>query len=396
VSLAVRLLNQLGSRPATALRLAGLLGLIFWQTQATAAARFHGQGLAIGVMLAVASLGWIVWAWRLGESRQILGRGSDWELWLMAVGGGLLVGISPSGPSNVFVFVAAFSSAARVGIPRGFIICGLAIAAVGVSWIVYHDGGLGVLAYSLGLIATSFGGAQRYDGIVRRDQAELLLAQSQRSYEEQLRAAKLEASSTLARDIHDVLAHALAGLTIQLEATTALLENGADAQTVLPRVRRAHALAREGLRETRLAVGVLRGEDSALSPAAVRIEALVGDFTAAGGVAELHLDGARERLTGAVGDAAVRIVQETLTNVTKHSPGARVSIAVTTGLPLSLTVHSHTPAGVNAQRGSLASSGGGYGITGMRERAEALGGSLAAGPTADGWLVRAVLGAEAA
>jgi signal transduction histidine kinase len=389
----VRPLDQLGFRPATALRLAGLLGLIFWQTRATPAAGFHGQGLAITVMLAVASLGWIVWAWSLGELRPTLGHGSDWELWLMAAAGGLLVGVSPSGPSNVFVFVAAFSSAARVGIPRGFLICGVAIAAVCASWIIYDDGGLGVLAYSLGLIATSFGGAQRYDGIVRRDQAELLLAQSQRSHEEQLRTAQLEASSAMAREIHDVLAHALAGLTIQLEATTALLENGADAETILPRVRRAHELAREGLRETRLAVGALRGEDSVVVPAVSRIEALVGDFVAGGGAAELWLDDAREQLTGAVGDAAVRIVQEALTNVTKHSPGARVSVAVTPGPPLSLTVHSRVPAQVTARRGSLAASGGGYGIAGMRERAEQLGGSLAAGSTPDGWLVSAVLGA---
>jgi signal transduction histidine kinase len=388
----VRLLYQLGSRPATALRLAGLLGLIFWQTQATPAAGLHGQGLAITVMLAVASLGWVVWAWSLGESRQILGDGSDWELWLMAAGGGLLVGVSPSGPSNVFVFVAAFSSAARVGIPRGFLICGVAIAAVCASWIIYDDGGLGVLAYSLGLIATSFGGAQRYDALIRREQAELLLAQSQRSHEEALRNAKLEESSRIAREIHDVLAHSLAGLTIQLEATAALIENGAGADTVLPRVRRAHELAREGLRETRLAVGALRGADSPVVPAVSRIEALVGDFRAAGGEVELSLVGAREALSGPTGDAAVRIIQEALTNVSKHSPGASVFVNVTAGPPLSLTVHSHAPAAVAARRSSLAASGGGYGIAGMRERAQELGGSLAAGPTADGWLLSAVLG----
>ena len=83
---------------------------------------------------------------------------------------------------------------------------------------------------------------------VRAEQAELLLAQTQRSHEEQLRAARLEESTRIAREIHDVLAHTLAGLTIQLEATSSLIEQGADRDTVLARVQRAHALAREGLR----------------------------------------------------------------------------------------------------------------------------------------------------
>ena len=71
-----------------------------------------------------------------------------------------------------------------------------------------------------------------------------------------------------------MLAHALAGLTIQLEATSALIEQGADRATLLERVRRAHEFAREGLRETRRAVGALRGDPSASVRAG--IEALVG------------------------------------------------------------------------------------------------------------------------
>jgi signal transduction histidine kinase len=388
----VRSLDKLGSRPATALRLVGLLGFIYWQTQTPAPAGFHGRGLAITVMLAGASVGWVVWSVTVGENWSSE-RGLTWDLLLMAVCGGLMIGASSSGPANVFVFVAAFSAGARVPVPRAFIVAGVAIVAVGVSWVVYDVGGPGYLAYALGLVATTFGGGQRYDALIRREQAELLLAQTQRSHEEQLRNAKLEESSRIAREIHDVLAHSLAGLTIQLEATAALIENGADADTVLPRVRRAYELAREGLRETRLAVGALRSEDAIVVPAAARIETLVGDFRAAGSEVALQLDGAREQLIGPAGNATVRIIQEALTNVTKHSPGASVSVSVTAGPPLSLTVQSRVPAEVAAQRSSLSASGGGYGIAGMRERAEELGGSLAAGPTADGWLVSAVLGA---
>jgi signal transduction histidine kinase len=382
--------DKLRSRPATALRLAGLLGFVYWQTQSTDPAGLHGRGLAITLMLAGAAIAWIAWGWTIGESWSSE-RGLSWDVLLMAICGGLMIGASTSGPANVFVFVAAFTAGARVGVPRALLLTALAVIAVATSWEVYDDGGLGVLAYALGLIATTFGGAQRHDSTVRREQAELLLAQTQRSHEEQLRNLKLQESSRMAREIHDVLAHSLAGLTIQLEATAALIEGGADSATILPRVRRAHELAREGLRETRLAVGALRGEGTPVVPAAARIEALVADFRASGQAIELTLAGPRERLSGPAADAAVRIIQESITNVTKHSPRARVAIRVEAGPPLQVRVTSHAGAGVAVGHAALAGSGGGYGIAGMRERAEELGGSFRAGPTADGWSVEATI-----
>ncbi len=117
-----------------------------------------------------------------------------------------------------------------------------------------------MVAYALGFCAVALAGTNLRQLNLRAEQAELLLAQTQRSHEEQLRAARLEESARIARDIHDVLAHSLAGLTIQLEATDALLAQGADTETIRARVQRAHELAREGLRETRRAVGALRGD----------------------------------------------------------------------------------------------------------------------------------------
>ena len=76
-----------------------------------------------------------------------------------------------------------------------------------------------LLAYTLGIAAALLAASNSRQTVVRAEQAELLLAQTQRSHEEQLRAARLEESTRIAREIHDVLAHTLAGLTIQLEAT---------------------------------------------------------------------------------------------------------------------------------------------------------------------------------
>jgi signal transduction histidine kinase len=227
--------------------------------------------------------------------------------------------------------------------------------------------------------------------VVRAEQAELLLAQTQRSHEEQLRAARLEETTRAAREIHDVLAHALAGLTIQLEATSSLIEQGADRDAVLARVRRAHELAREGLRETRLAVGALRG-DPVSAPRG--IEALVAEYrTTTDAAAQLTIDGDRARLAGPTGQAVLRVVQEALTNVRKHAPGADVSVTVHAGqesddeVVVRVDDHPSGSVGGPSPAGSLATAGGGYGLQGMRERAEALGGTVSAGAEGDGWRV---------
>jgi signal transduction histidine kinase len=269
----------------------------------------------------------------------------------------------------------------------------LGTVALAVGDAIYHNLGVGLLAYSLGFAASALAASNSRQSVKRAEQAELLLAQSQRSQEERLRSARLEESTRIAREIHDVLAHALAGLTIQLEATSALIDQGADRSEVLARVQRAHELAKEGLRETRLAVGALRG-DTVAAPAAV--EALVAEYRAEGDApVQLAMDGDRDRLAGPAGQAVLRVVQEALTNVRKHAPGAAVSVTVDAGAQagdeIVVVVRDRPPepslAPAAAGSSSLAATGGGYGVEGMRERARGLGGTLSAGPDGDGWRV---------
>ena len=195
----------------------------------------------------------------------------------MAGAGGLLCGASPDSAASAFVFVAIVSAGVRVELARAVWVAVAGTVALAIGDIVYGNVGIGLLAYTLGFAASVLAASTSRQSVERAEQAELLLAQTQRSHEEQVRAARLEESTRIAREIHDVLAHALAGLTIQLEATTSLIEQGADRSEVLARVQRAHELARDGLRETRLAVGALRG-DPVSAPAG--IEALVADYRA--------------------------------------------------------------------------------------------------------------------
>ena len=211
----------------------------------------------------------------------------------------------------------------------------------------------------------------------RAEQAELLLAQTQRSHEEQLRAARLEESTRIAREIHDVLAHALAGLTIQLEATSALIEQGADRTDVLARVQRAHELASEGLRETRLAVGALRG-DAVAAPAAV--EALVAEYRAEGGrsgradhrrrprpARRPDRPGGASRRPGGPHQRAQARAGRGRVGRRVHAGDARRR-RVVAGRRRTAPPCPAWHAG-RRSRAPLAQTGGGYGVEGMRERA---------------------------
>ena len=102
----------------------------------------------------------------------------------------------------------------------------LGAATLGACAIIYDHSALGVLAYTLGFAAAALTGSNIRQSQLRIEQAQLLLAQTQRSHEEQLRSARLEESTRIARDIHDVLAHSLAGLAIQLEATACVAGSG--------------------------------------------------------------------------------------------------------------------------------------------------------------------------
>jgi len=318
------LLASLDDRLANAIRLISLaLVAVSILTASHHPPATSGRGLLVSLVFATTVVCWLVWM--IHPDRAGVSAG----LYVMAAAGGVLVEASPQSAASAFVFVAVVAAGLWAELPRAAPVALVGTLAVAVSDLLYNGSALGLLAYVLGFAASLLAASNARQRVVRAEQAELLLAQTQRSQEEQLRAARLEESTRIAREIHDVLAHTLASLTIQLEATGTLIERGADCAAVLARVHRAHALAREGLQETRRAVGALRG-DAASTPAG--IEALVSEYRAdADADAELTIDGNQTRLSGRVGETVLRVVQEALTNVRKHAPGAEVSVTVHAG-----------------------------------------------------------------
>jgi signal transduction histidine kinase len=380
------MLYSLNARVATAIRAFGL-ALISWTVIGShPRPGTSGRGLVITVLLAVGALAWVVWAWEVQHKRI-----EQLPLFVLAATGGLLIGAAPNAAGSAFAFVAVVTAGFRLDTDRAITVTAVALFTLALGVLIYDESAVTVLAYGLGFIASMLAGANAQQAATRAEEAELLLAQIQRSREEQLRAARLEESARIAREIHDVLAHALAGLTIQLEATSSLLESGADRSLVLERLHQAHGLAREGLEETRRAVGVLRGEGLAVPES---LEGLVAEYRSSspGATASLALTGDTSALDGPAALAVVRVAQEALTNVRKHAPGATVTMEleideVATGTVLLRVADTGSPRPSAPAAGGLASSGGGYGLPGMRERAQILGGSLQAGRDGDGWRV---------
>jgi signal transduction histidine kinase len=228
--------------------------------------------------------------------------------------------------------------------------------------------------------------------------AEGLLLQLQASQAAQAEAAALTERTRLAREIHDILAHALSGLVLALDTMELL---GRQASTdpdalnlLLGHVTRSQRIARDGLADTKRAISALRGDEL---PGAGLLDKLVRDTAAGTGItAELAVTGAPRPLPPEVGLALYRTAQEALTNTAKYAgPGARAELRLDyAGDAVELAIDDARSRAVSAVSAGL--TFGGYGLAGMRERAELLGGSLTAGPTDRGFAVRLRLPADPA
>ncbi|MEV7552914.1 histidine kinase [Amycolatopsis sp. NPDC089917] len=218
-------------------------------------------------------------------------------------------------------------------------------------------------------------------GIARRDRqdalfnAERAAAEARRAAASESREAALLERTRIARELHDVLGHSLTGIALQLDMADALGTKGRDAEAG-DAVRRARSLAVDGIGRMRQAVHELR-EDA--SPLEETLAALCANETV-----PFAVEGTPGPLGGGVAHTLVRAAQEALTNAAKYAPGAVRAVKLGFSPETVTLVVTNGPAGERPKP----DSGGGMGLVGMRERADALGGSAKAGPAPDGgWTV---------
>jgi signal transduction histidine kinase len=216
----------------------------------------------------------------------------------------------------------------------------------------------------------------------RGQHAEALLAQEAATSAARQQAAALAERSRLARDLHDVLAHNLCALAVQLEATRlAAIRMGAG-EKVVDQVASARKLACIGMVESRRVLQLLRDGET---PDVASLPGLVSETSAMLGIpVTFQSHGVQCQLGDGAGLVLYRVVQEALTNVAKHSGrGAEVTVGLAwahDGVEVSIIDYGGDGVGAG-----LPSSG--HGLSGMAERVSLIGGRLRTGPAGGGFAV---------
>ncbi len=282
---------------------------------------------------------------------------------------------------SVLMLLSLYSLVVHRNHRDGLLALGAAVAAFVVLWLVgvpdLQTKDL-LLAVALLVAAWAVGDAVRS----RRDQQR-----------DQLRAAVTEERLRIARELHDVVAHSMSLIAVQAGVGAHVIRTDpAAAQQTLDVIADT---SRRALEQTRSMLGMLRqSNDDGTRPPAQGLDdlaALVDDVRAAGLSVELVRSGPAPKVDAAVSLTAYRIVQESLTNVIKHSAAttATVSIAVDdTGLGLEVSDPGPT-------RVAVRSGSSGHGLVGLDERARLVGGTVTYGVQGAGFCVRATLPAGA-
>ncbi|MEV0846089.1 histidine kinase [Streptomyces sp. NPDC049954] len=223
---------------------------------------------------------------------------------------------------------------------------------------------------------------------LRADARQERMAALERQRAEELRRAAERERARIARDLHDVVTHNVSMMVIQAGAARKVM----DAE---PGMAREALLAveeggRSAMAELRHTMGLLamNADDNPAAPAKAlapqpdldRLDALVARVRETGLSVELTVTGTPCHVSSGTGLAVYRVVQEALTNTTKHAQGARATVTLTyatDALRVEVTDTGGTP-------GAGAAGGGGHGLIGLRERIAVYGGTLDAGPLPDG------------
>jgi signal transduction histidine kinase len=274
----------------------------------------------------------------------------------------------------------------------------LGMLAAEVGGLVFNQGFGTLLGFPVLLAAEMMFGRYRATYRIQAEQARALLAQQDQLQAEQRRADVLDERARIAREIHDVLAHSLGALSIQIQAARVVLTDYRDVDRALETLATAQRMASEGLTETRRAVHALRTDTRPLhEEIAVTAEEHADRYHVA---VRCETVGEPAALPPEATVALVRTAQESLVNAAKHAPGRPIDIdlqydehgiRVTIANDLADAVD-----GASADEDAVVPQtiNGGYGLTGMRERLKLLRGTLDAGVHGRRWIVTADLPLE--
>jgi signal transduction histidine kinase len=313
---------------------------------------------------------------------------TSWRIGLLAWLVASLIGDSPRAATlGCVVLVVLFCVAATVA--QRVVIWWMAVLMLAVLWIGMPDG---EGTSSVGLTGLIIAAAVAMDAIRGwRQTREALAVETDHAEREQARRAVLEERARIGRELHDVVAHHMSLIAVQAE--TAPYRLGEVPEPVGGEFTAISAAARTALAEMRRLLGVLRNDEEASrapQPQIEQIDEMVATARNAGIIVDYTPADAVDSVPQSIGVCAYRVVQEALTNASRHAPGGAVTVQLVRNDD-ALRVEVVNGPGRTHVAGN-GDAGPGQGLTGMRERASLLGGALTAGPTTDGgFAVTAVL-----
>jgi signal transduction histidine kinase len=304
----------------------------------------------------------------------------------------LMLGGAEATSFFLVALVCVYSAAANgVRPPLVLVVAG---AAIGVHELRDpHVHGIGDIVWAFGFVALGslFGFAVR--GRHRRIQSlERETERLEAAREQEARAAVAAERARVARELHDVVAHAVSVVVVQSQAGQRLV--GIEDERVRQSLEAIEETARTALNEMRRLLEMLReSEDVSLAPqpGLAAVDALVAQVRDAGLPVCVEVEGTPVPLSPGAELSAYRVVQEGLTNALKHARASRVSVRIRyCGDGVEIEVED------DGAGGAAAGDGGGHGLLGMRERVVLYGGDLESGRRPEGgWLLRARLPLEA-
>jgi len=308
------------------------------------------------------------------------------EFAVMGAGAVAIAAIQPSGVSELPASAVAFTAGIAL-VPELAIAVGATVTiAVAIALQQSRNaGGASVAAAVLlcAVLGLTGGILRRYR--LSQERAELLFAELEEARDDQARAAAAEERASIARDLHDVLAHSLSGLSIQLEVARRVASNLDVSAELKDPIDVAAGLAKQGLIEARAAVSALRHDDQlGLDRLPELIEQLRRDLNLN---VTYAVDGAPRPVAPELGLALYRVAGEALTNVARHASGAttRVELAFDEREVRLLVADD------GGEPSELSIKGSGWGLSGAQERIKRLGGALVVGPSSSGWRVIATV-----
>ncbi|SPT60135.1 sensor histidine kinase [Actinomadura madurae] len=304
----------------------------------------------------------------------------------------------PDGYGWLGLMVALYTLAAYGDGRRSLAIAGAGIAVLAAAWLyagadVEPREAIGWVFFRIGVavMSTTLGESVRSRRVIAADaqeRAEL----AERTREEEARARVDAERLRIAREVHDTVAHAIAIINVQSGVTAHVLDKRpGQAREALQTIEQTSSRT---LQEMRAILGVLRGggDDPVPHTSLEQIDDLTAEARAAGLDVTLEVDSPAAPLPSAVDSAAYRILQESITNIIRHTGPTRVTVAVNPGIDhLEIRVTDQGRTGSNGAPVTRPPGNGpgmankpGRGILGMRERCQLLGGELNAEPTPGG------------